>query len=132
MSTEAENFDVVNAIICDDIRREDNGKAILIGVYGSNIILQSLPATLALSIWVHLDARFSGEKVINFRVIGTARNPISELAVDANIARPGGVIVPIPPFPVFLESEGELTVEMRVGDGAWVKIRALKVELRKN
>lgn len=34
-------------LICDDIRREDNGKEILIGVYNDEILVQSLPILLA-------------------------------------------------------------------------------------
>jgi hypothetical protein len=33
-------------IICDDVRREDNGKLIILGMYMGTIVLQQLPATL--------------------------------------------------------------------------------------
>lgn len=42
----------INAvIICDDIRKEANGKAILIGVFAADILVFKLPATIGLSFW---------------------------------------------------------------------------------
>lgn len=46
-------------LICDDVRREDNGKFLLIGVYTPNIVVYQLPATLqlcAFQVW-ESDAR---------------------------------------------------------------------------
>lgn len=48
MSTEA------RVVFCDDIRREDNGKAILIGVYTGDLIPGVLPANLPLSLWIDI------------------------------------------------------------------------------
>lgn len=39
-------------IFCDDIRREDNGKAFLIGVYMDDLVPSKLPAQFPLSIWI--------------------------------------------------------------------------------
>jgi hypothetical protein len=37
---------VINTIICDDVRREDNGKDILIGVFNDSMVVEVLPALL--------------------------------------------------------------------------------------
>ncbi|AZO68633.1 MULTISPECIES: hypothetical protein [unclassified Mesorhizobium] len=42
------------ACLCDDVRREDNGKMILIGVYGSDIVLSGA-ANLLLNMVVWMD-----------------------------------------------------------------------------
>lgn len=41
-----------SVIFCDDIRREDNGKLIFIGVYPEDIYPHKFPANLRLSLWV--------------------------------------------------------------------------------
>ncbi len=41
-------------IFCDDIRTENNGKLILIGVYGDSLIPAALPQALGLSVHVRL------------------------------------------------------------------------------
>jgi hypothetical protein len=40
---------VKHVVVCDDIRREDNGKEILIGVYSGGIIVPQFPVPLALA-----------------------------------------------------------------------------------
>ncbi len=42
------------ALICDDVRREGNGKFIFIGVYGNNILLDAFPATIRLRLVTRL------------------------------------------------------------------------------
>lgn len=46
MSRSASGFRVVSFIVCDDVRREANGKEILIGVYSRDILVQSTPIVL--------------------------------------------------------------------------------------
>jgi hypothetical protein len=39
-------YSIIHTIICDDVRREDNGKEILIGVYNGTMVLDSIPTVL--------------------------------------------------------------------------------------
>ena len=39
-------------VFCDEIRREDNGKAILIGVYTDDLVPGTMPARFPLSVWI--------------------------------------------------------------------------------
>jgi hypothetical protein len=41
---------IISVLICDDVRREENGKEILIGVYSGDIIVTRFPAAMALTI----------------------------------------------------------------------------------
>ena len=52
-------FKVISIVICDDIRREQNKKHILIGVYSGTIIVGELPAVLP-----RLFFRISGKVVV--------------------------------------------------------------------
>jgi hypothetical protein len=45
-------FRVDGAIICDEIRREDTGKYLLIGVYAEGFALASFPGTATISVMV--------------------------------------------------------------------------------
>ncbi|MSU89263.1 hypothetical protein GE300_06470 [Rhodobacteraceae bacterium 2CG4] len=47
-------------VFCDDIRREDTGKAILIGVYVEDMIPSTLPSRFSLSIWTKFFGISSG------------------------------------------------------------------------
>ena len=33
-------------LVCDDVRREDTGKQLIIGLYTPNVVVTQLPATL--------------------------------------------------------------------------------------
>lgn len=39
-------FKVISFIVCEDVRREENGKELIIGVYSKNILVNSIPVTL--------------------------------------------------------------------------------------
>ena len=41
------------AILCDDIRKEDNGKMMLIGIYSGDILVPTFPSKLPLSMLLH-------------------------------------------------------------------------------
>ena len=54
---------IESVFVCDDVRREDNGKLIIIGVYGRDIGFSQFPATIAprLVIRFNLDGPIDGE-----------------------------------------------------------------------
>ena len=48
---------VHTAIVADQIRREDNGKAIIIGVYSGDIIPDRFPTNLVFAFWLEVEIR---------------------------------------------------------------------------
>jgi len=56
------------AIVCDDVRREDNGKFIIIGAYGSDIRVSSSPANLRLSLLVATRSETEHQTLVSIRV----------------------------------------------------------------
>ncbi|MDX8534301.1 hypothetical protein RFM41_24565 [Mesorhizobium sp. VK25A] len=58
-------------IFCDDIRVASGGKHILIGIYGGNIILPSLPASFQISLWVRIFGLPLGEHSFQAHVGGS-------------------------------------------------------------
>jgi hypothetical protein len=65
------SFSASPVIICDDLRIENNGKPILIGVYSGEIVIPTFPVTL----------------ILNFYVQGRlpAHTPLSELALKIDL-----------------------------------------------
>lgn len=45
----------VKSVLCDDIRREDNGKLLIIGAYDQNLGTERMPIQLRLSLWVSVN-----------------------------------------------------------------------------
>ncbi len=79
------NGTVKSVIICDDVRIENNGKAILIGIYTGTISLQSFPSTLRLAFW--LLGEVHGEGKIDFSVkVSFKPKDAEQQAFEANIS----------------------------------------------
>ena len=98
------------AVLCDDIRKEDNGKLILIGVYTGNILVSTFPAHLGAAAYLHgfatshgdfpLEIRYRVEcpdtKVFQLQGMGTVnvQGPTSEIGTPVvkailEVAKPG-------------------------------------------
>jgi hypothetical protein len=64
-----EHLRVNFGVICDEVRREDNGKLLFIGVYSSSIVVQAAPATLVLWIAVNMKVEEAGEFPVEIRAL---------------------------------------------------------------
>ncbi len=51
--------EIAFGILCDGVRREDNGKLILLGVYGRNIMIQDFPGNLRFHVVTRYKPRVS-------------------------------------------------------------------------
>ena len=62
---------VETVVVCDDVRHEDTGKTILVGVYNHNIALKSFPSPAAFQVWVQLrvEGARKGKIPIGFRLL---------------------------------------------------------------
>lgn len=115
---------VKSVIICDDVRIEDNGKAILIGVYSGTITLRKMPTAMRLAFW--LLGEVEGEGKLDFAVKAefkpakegekpfeatiapfemTVTDPFQEQRQDFQIA--------LPAIPVSFSGPGAFTVSVR-------------------
>jgi hypothetical protein len=74
----------ISTVFCDDIRVENNGKLILIGVYQEDLIPAFLPQMLGLSLWSRLDGVAKGSYDITLRV-GVNKTVQHELKVKLEI-----------------------------------------------
>ena len=82
-------FTVRSAIVCDDIRREQNGKDILIGVYGGVIVVHDgFPASLpqfALHLEIEISKLFYETSIL--RIVSPEGRDIVKIAGALNFRR---------------------------------------------
>jgi len=116
-------------ILCEDIRREDNGKLIILGMYGRNIEISQFPATLAITVLLamHADAPGSSrlEVVAYFNDI-----ELRKASGSVNFDGKGGALLSLPPLPFSIENEGELRFQARLDEGEWSEIWKGPIEKR--
>lgn len=118
------------AIVCDQVRREDNGKEILIGVYSSDILIPLFPATLLLAFWVQVSAQKAGSYDIEFRIKVNGKLA-AELSGKTAIKKGSAISsISTPQVPIEFRSIGTLGVEFREKSKRWKTISTLPVSLK--
>jgi hypothetical protein len=78
------SFTIHGVVVCDDVRKEINGKDILIGAYGGGIVVPYLPASIPIALWIELTPKNAGRLELDIRVAlpGTSRGIRMVLAGD--------------------------------------------------
>lgn len=118
------------AIICDDVRREDNGKFILIGVYGSSILLPHFPASLTLCALIALDVLEPGEFSFEMR-IKFGRRLLLHGQAEVEVDKPGLSLLPARRLQLRdLPSPGELILQAKRNQERWVTALSIPIDLK--
>ena len=117
--------EVLSAIVCDDVREENNGKEILIGVYSGTIAVQEIPSPpLPLRCWVNLRIQSSCKVMLYFRAMDHDNKEIFQAQLKTETDDEIGMgSVPLGPIMYTLkEPEGSLRIDYKEGDGDWSNI----------
>ncbi len=121
---------VINAVVCDDVRKEATGKHIIIGVYPHDMLVRSFPATIAPALWVQFFVQHRGEVKIEFRtrVKAQPKKRARFALATFNIEDPSKMnTLTLPPVPVEINEQGLLLFEVREKDGRWKKVREIPI-----
>lgn len=103
-------INIENLIFCDDIRREINGKDILIGVYGADLIPSSIPADFPLAIWLKFTELAPGEYKFRVRLIAPENSESRVEGEISIIAADKPTIIAFSGIPIHAERYGDLVV----------------------
>lgn len=120
------------AILCDQVRREDNGKLILIGVYGGGVLLDSYPATLPLSAYVEGQVLEPGIFEAEFQFVdgkGAAMSPVIKVTSGERQFVSGPFGNPVVALLTFQKS-GDCILRVKE-DGAWRNLFSKSVKLKR-
>jgi hypothetical protein len=95
-------------IICDDVRREDNFKLIIIGMYLGKITVPQLPAVLPTLTVLSV---FEADRIENLHFTLQVQNletgrPIVQAQGFTNVIQPGPVVIPVKFGPVRFDQAG--------------------------
>jgi hypothetical protein len=113
------------ALVCDEVRREDNGKILIIGIYPYDIIVMNFPVDFALTVAVsvNIDApvktNFELKLSHDGKLIGTGKG---------HFRLEKSSIIWFPKMPLQnISGPGELQFEVRFGDDEWKPLRKLPI-----
>lgn len=122
------------AILCDEIRQEDNGKLLVIGMYTGDILIGNFPGTLPLTILLHgqSDADCSVPIEIRFTVEFEDDKPFTASAGgDLNIkgtAQRKEFFTPLPKVPIEFRDKGRLLIDYRIDKKRWRRLIDKRVD----
>jgi len=114
------------ALICDDIRSELGGKAILIGVYTGDILLSRAPATIHVSLWLagRLPQIGGGELKIKVHLGDRADESADTVTQPVSMQRSqnGEFYVAINGIVLNITEPTPLTVLIKKNDDDWIVV----------
>lgn len=122
---------VYNAVVCEDIRVENTGKNILIGVYANDLNVTIAPAVLRIAIWLQFEgiepqgAKFEFRSTLAGKKKFDGKVTINAPAVDDKAT------VSLGPFLLRIEEGGDLRVDVRFEDSKrWKTVIKMPVLVR--
>lgn len=134
MNESTPKAEIVYAILCDDTRREANGKDILIGVYSGSLLVKEFPVKLTLCLWLHVDTAGHGEVKFEIRVLNTSGKSIAGANVSVGVADTGenqGSLT-LSGLPLNLDKAGTIKIQWRKPGSRWKTILTKQAMLEKS
>jgi len=113
----------ITSIFCDDIRQENNGKLIFIGVYPYDLVPGVVPSSFPMALWLRVEGAGKGDHSFTFRLTSTDGELILEQQDSLNLPEDDKPLVLL--FAGFLvpisrpgEIKGTLTLDGQTYDAA--------------
>jgi hypothetical protein len=122
----------ITAVVCDDIRREDSGKELLIGVYSSEIIVPTVPIILVLSFWIPIEINRPGKSQGHFRIVGTDSKVVHDLPpLDLEFSAAGTrAALSIGGIGVPMLQPGTVRLDARLDEMDWKELKLITVQIK--
>jgi hypothetical protein len=116
-----------SALFCDEVRREQNGKLFIIGMYGNRIFSAKFPATLRF--WAALNVHFSaaGPQALKIR-LNAGKSVLQEISIEVDVAWPGSDWLPVPFEAAVFEGPSEMSLSYEAKNGKWKKFYSMPIE----
>ena len=118
-----------NAIVCDSVRKEDNGKLLFIGVYPSDILVATYPQIVQLTFWMQFSTDEKTEIEIEFRVKKDRETINKGSGKVIAMGRQQPSVVTFPPTDINIDRECDLYFQLRLENEKWKT--AKKIPARK-
>ncbi len=121
-----------NAIICDQVRKEDTGKHILLGVYPIDALVPDFPTKIVLVLWLQFYVDRNGEFALEFRIQKDKKN-ISSTKATMNVKdHLPPVTIALPLAPIEIDGECTLSFQIREKNKRWQTVKELPVKKQPN
>jgi hypothetical protein len=131
----ASDLMLYSVIVCDDIRREDNGKAILIGVFLNDLIVSEIPALIRVCLWFTgamrgRESKFSVRIEIDANEKKNSKTYEHEVSLnnDQNPTERSEFQVAMLGMPLLIQADGTLNIKVRPkGARSWSSLSRKRI-----
>jgi len=113
-----QHFNIINRIVCEEIRQEKSNKFILLGVFSGDILVEKFPADVPLSLFLEGKVDSQDEGVLHIRFSGPGDGS-ALMSVHYKPHESGLVALPTPRFTVTMEKPGTFKVELSEDQKTW-------------
>ena len=118
---------VEDVVFCEGFRNEVGGKYTLYGVSAPEINLPQMPAVVVYALWISGRPTSAGPFEIHFRAKNADGQDLFKGKLGGEITMMGPQSIPIGPFGLQVEKEGDYLFEWSFDDTTWKKIASLKI-----
>lgn len=122
------NFEPVAAILCDEVRREDNGKQFVIGVYGSEVFVSAFPLAIQFCLLIRLSFSGAGKHSIKLK-IETGGEGKQELGAEMETIKASKEWLAVPLQPMIFDSASTILVFCESPNRKWKKLLSVPILL---
>lgn len=122
---------IENVIICDQVRKEESGKHLLIGVYPENILFSSFPGKIVLTPWVQISDEGNRKIAIEFRVTNSEGEILITAGGELDATNHSGLLTLTLPTVMFnISNQTILSFQMRESKKRWKTLKQMPAQLR--
>lgn len=122
------SFTIKHVTVCDEIRREDSGKFILIGVYGENIIVPRFPLDMTLAFFMSIIPHKEGEISCQWKI---THDKFGDLTVTEGKMlvkqKEKESLVALRRVPLQVPEDGILSLKVRENEGRWRNVKSMLI-----
>jgi hypothetical protein len=121
-------LDIKWAILCDDVRIENNGKLIFIGIYQSVITVSEFPTQIMSRIVFGIDIKQPGEHIVELKIeFGQKEIAGGTIGLEADGTGPN--MLPSPAIPLRLQEAGLMRIMAKLkGQRRWLTLLNIDVK----
>lgn len=123
-------FDVLSVVLCDDVRQENNGKHILIGVYLRSVFVEDFPTNISLTMWIEFTPSEVGEFPGEIRVIKDDESVLLRGSVQITTDNLEPVMSVFKNMPLEFQGGGNYSFQWKFGDREWQTVKEFSVRKR--
>lgn len=123
-----DEVEILNTIVCEDVRQEISGKWSILGTFSGDIIVPVLPTNIKLALYMESNVTKPYKGPMNLRM--RLDNDVILEAPGRMDSKVGITVMPIPQFVIGVDHPGRLTVEVGTDD-RWFEVSAKKLILGK-